>query len=256
MDVKIGVKPPPIDTERVYTNVTYEIEIEQKLQVLTEKDMRRMSGLARMPKLALKGVPTLDLPVMDGSSEKETVWCFAHPDAEEGRTANLKMKLSTGHSVDKMPPTRCRLQSQGREFLKMTVGEEQQQIGFAELLGENHKLQLWQSFEEQKLTKSTSADASHGDDGSAVPQPQVLKGLLRGAAAAATSAAVEAEKKNVSSAGKPSHPIASYISPPPKSQHEGVQRLSSNSALGGGSNAGDDTTVYLDDGSPADISVQ
>eukprot|EP00971_Amphidinium_carterae_P350793 6491742-Amphidinium_carterae.1 len=256
MDVKTGIKQPPIDTERVYTNVTYELEIEQRLQVLSEKDMRRLSGLARMPKLALKGVPTLELPAMDGSGDKETVWCFAHPDAEEGRTANLKMKLSTGHSVDKMPPSRCRLQTQGREFLKMTVGEEQQQIGFAELLGETHKLQFWQSFEDEKLKKSTSADASHGDDGAGVQQPQVLKGQLRGAAAAATSAAVEAEKKNVSSGSKAGHASAAFISPPPKSQQQGVQRLSSSSALGGGSIAGDDSSVFLDDGSPADSSVQ
>eukprot|EP00971_Amphidinium_carterae_P327482 6458877-Amphidinium_carterae.4 len=71
------------------------LELHRPVVLLTERDMKRMSGERDLSKSTLKQVPCFTVPKEDGDGT-EQVWCFKDPTAEV-RKGNLKTSVGSLH---------------------------------------------------------------------------------------------------------------------------------------------------------------
>ena len=91
-DIRSGSKPPPPIRESVVTEGTVRFQLQRSFLAMTEKDMKKSTGLARIPKMATKTLPSMTLQNEHGADE--TVYVFRDPQ-EQGRRLLVSTDLAT-----------------------------------------------------------------------------------------------------------------------------------------------------------------
>ena len=86
-EIKKVLQQGPVDSDKIHwkrealeEDVSHVIEISKTFQILSERELKRATSLNRLPKSLSKHVATLQVPSERRPSEKEWVYCFAHPD--------------------------------------------------------------------------------------------------------------------------------------------------------------------------------
>ena len=120
-------------------NMQVGIEIQKSFLVASEKDMRLKANLARVPKMALRGVPSIQVPKSAGG-EEETLYLFKDTEAPE-RKAVLKVFYGSVLSQRKMNPENHLYENQGMDMQIAAVAGD---ISLSSLASHVHKDQsLW-----------------------------------------------------------------------------------------------------------------
>ena len=68
--VKAGEKEVGVNPQQVSQVHDFSLEVERAFTLVTEKEMRRWSGLSRIPKALLRNHPSLNVPCEDNPSEE------------------------------------------------------------------------------------------------------------------------------------------------------------------------------------------
>ena len=144
--------------------VVLSLEVERTFLLLSEREMRAQSNLHRIPRMALKNVPSITLPVQAGStSEPEQLFCFAD-DQNPWRRARLRTVVGHKLADSVMTPNQCLWHDQGRTLLTHCSSTEASAVGLADLLGKESKLQNWQEFLDERLSSKTKAEPGSDEE--------------------------------------------------------------------------------------------
>eukprot|EP00971_Amphidinium_carterae_P349526 6491060-Amphidinium_carterae.2 len=233
--------------ETVSTESTMSLEVERTYLVATERDLRRLTGLTRIPKSMTKSLPQLSLPFEKRGSdpsdgEMETHFVFADDDNAVKR-ARVKVTLGSTQCKAELLPTEVFRDGQASEYLQHFMQVQQQRSGLEELLQKEVSGHLAL----QSLSDFVGADrAECVGDIDAEPRVAVRaadgvaqsSGLV-GVAAAALSSSSGTQKRTM-------------VTPPSKQSMGSVAR--SNSGLGGSSSNSShlQPPVALAEGSPGE----
>eukprot|EP00971_Amphidinium_carterae_P291985 5796253-Amphidinium_carterae.5 len=202
--------------QEVKTSVVCALEVERAVKIMSEKDMRKVAKVNRIPRGMLKALPAFEVPTETGGTE--VVYAFKDEDAQE-RKAKIKVISSTSLSHWDMTKQNALYSSQGQETYAHAATENGKKLGywgFLEKESAGHiSLQSWNDFLEQKLmSKHVGDDQFDGDadDGADLDEEDLL---LVGPAAE-----LQLEKP--------------FITPPSKKAGNNINRGASSNSLGGG----------------------
>eukprot|EP00971_Amphidinium_carterae_P294044 5838260-Amphidinium_carterae.2 len=158
--------------ETVASETSVTLEVERCFVLATERDLRKMSGLARIPKSMTKGVPQLVLPAdktqKSGDDETEIHYVFA--DAENPlKRARVKSSLETSLIKSQLLPTEVYRDGQAREYMQHYQQAQHQDCGLEDLLMKEACGRLSLSTLEEFIGRDKSAclvdvDADGGND--------------------------------------------------------------------------------------------
>eukprot|EP00971_Amphidinium_carterae_P350411 6491527-Amphidinium_carterae.4 len=141
------------------------LSLEKKYLALTEKDLKKASSLARLPKMSLKLVPQLEVRSATGEGN-ETLYLFQHPDpAQQYQVANISVHMSAALTEQRMAPASWLWAGQEEKMFVHAVETQQEGNGASGVLTEKHKLMDLDSFIKTKLKKKSEAGDLGDDDG-------------------------------------------------------------------------------------------
>eukprot|EP00971_Amphidinium_carterae_P116293 2303683-Amphidinium_carterae.1 len=157
--VKAGRKPVPVKTETVDAETKVTMFLDKTFRVASEKQMKRWTGLSRIPKMHLKGLAKVSLPTEDHDID-ENYYCFK--DEEEG-LQKLTVRVEVGASLKTahLPKEFFLFPGQGKEMEQHVLKEVGQESGMASLLDKEVYLPSYEEFCEKKLSKKT--EGNEGD---------------------------------------------------------------------------------------------
>ena len=102
------------------------LQVERSLQVVSEKELRKLTKLPRIGKTVLKGVPVLEIPEKDGG-EAEKVYAFLDEDCPL-RKAKIIVQSSSALDSFIMPKSTMMYENQGPPIFKnlsQDLGQQQ-----------------------------------------------------------------------------------------------------------------------------------
>ena len=158
-----GAQKPSQPSESVSGLAHYTLEIEQEYIAATEKDLRHFSGLSRIPRIPLKGVPSVTIPGhvsgQKGASEGEVYYLFK-PEDEPVKKA--KIKMSVGHCVQHnvLPSEDFLWTGQGVASFAKTVDDAKQATGLSDCFSKESSMVTLQNFIQEKLKTKEKCEAS------------------------------------------------------------------------------------------------
>eukprot|EP00971_Amphidinium_carterae_P350967 6491831-Amphidinium_carterae.3 len=208
------------------------LEVHREVVLLTERDMKRLSGERDLSRVTLKQVPSFTIPKEDGDGT-EQVWCFKDP-AADIRKGTLKISVGSLQREWVLQQNRCLHADQADDMFVSSQKELGQSIGTHDLIEKeqrgNLKLVSWETFM-PKLQKERDED-SRDDIDAQVHAMQETEVTLIGPSALKsqflTPPSADSKKKN------PKAPVGGSL-----------QRGSSSQSMGGGSQAGDAAPLNL-----------
>ena len=133
------------------------VEIEKSFVVLSEREMRKESGLHRIPRMSLKSLPQLTLPSQPGGGEPEVLYAFADPD-QPFRKARVKSFVGECLSETLMEPSKVFWADQGKTMLVHASTEQCAKLGVADTLQREAKLPTWDAFFLEKLATKVKGE--------------------------------------------------------------------------------------------------
>eukprot|EP00971_Amphidinium_carterae_P036794 723405-Amphidinium_carterae.4 len=138
----------------VKQNTTYALDIERTLTIISEKEMRRLSGQARIKRGLLKPLNTLEVPSEDASGQMETVYCFADKQ-NPFRRATLRITSESTLCRSILAPGKALYCGQGEAWHRMASNEQGSAMGTTQLVEKECQGHLnlldWEDFLEEKL---------------------------------------------------------------------------------------------------------
>ena len=241
LSCKKGQMPQPTPASTVETTARFKIQIEKEYAIVTEKEMKKAAGLTRLPKLPLKTIPTLQVPVADNKSS-ETLYVFAHPDpAKQQRVAKVLVELEGSESVQHLPATENMWLGQAERYMESALEQQQIENGLSDLVKEKHRLVDFASFLSTKLLKSSRDDENDDDTAMEEEEPSQFHdpSTLVGPASLPMPALSVTPSKPGRGCGSGSQAGSTKKSPP--------TRVGSSASLGGSIMEGDDKESGLGD---------
>eukprot|EP00971_Amphidinium_carterae_P352547 6492647-Amphidinium_carterae.1 len=131
------------------------VELEKSFLAVSEKEMRQMASLGRVPRMALKGLPSITVPShMSAEMEEETLFCFPNPE-QPLRVAKLKYVMTNQLLKTKLQPQHVVYDDQGTDLQAHYVGQASTQIGYDDLVKNLGSSMDWTTFLETKLKKAS-----------------------------------------------------------------------------------------------------
>eukprot|EP00971_Amphidinium_carterae_P174031 3449492-Amphidinium_carterae.2 len=222
--------PLPVKDKVVEGNVSVELEIQRHFSVASENDLRRSTGLARVPARTLKFLPMLTVPKEDGKG-MESVYAFSEEgDETQFRKGVLTVRMGTELHRTHLPAGFFVDQDHTQDYIDYAKEKMNEFTGLKQLLDKQAYMPSYKTWRSKKLSDCTETVPEPGYEEMVADASSLLEGP---AAAAATAAAAPPEaisgKKN-------------FFTPP------GMKRSSSASLLG---SPEESTTAASADGSAA-----
>eukprot|EP00971_Amphidinium_carterae_P348279 6490414-Amphidinium_carterae.1 len=153
----IGQKqPPPAHADQVLTQVVQGITVEKPMLCITEREMRKLTGLGRIPKTVLKGLTaSIQIPAPDASGY-ETAYLF-EDDQHPYRTCKLNVQLQSVLTSPVLQSADCLWAGQSEEYQKMGLSNLGGSSSLSDLatreVGGHLHLPSWSAFAKEKLEK-------------------------------------------------------------------------------------------------------
>ena len=166
--IKDGSKPKPAKMESVACKHRVGLKITRSFIILSEKEMRRDSGLSRIPKMPLKNLPALTVPSETGVGE-ETVYAF-QDSANPHRRAELCVEMDVDLHRDVLPPETFTWLGQGDAYWKQELKDQAQDSGIAALISKEVYLPEWSKFMEERLVQGGDSESEEAPAEDAVQQ--------------------------------------------------------------------------------------
>ena len=212
-DVKHGRKPAPVTKEDVITEQTVRMKVQRTYACATEKDMKKASGLSRIPRAAVKHLPSVTLPTENGGDEV----MYIFKDDEPQKKLMVEVEVGTVRQKFDMPSFTH--SGQSINVAQHTVSQFLEATGASRML-DSGGVCHWSEFLEQKLLKKEP------EQDACTPSVEVVddddEGALEGAAASSMAAAAAEQTSGVGKAK------ASASSTKP-----GLHRIQSSQSLSG-----------------------
>ena len=98
--------------QSVFTVQGLSVEVERCYIIMTERDLRRASGLGRIGRTQLKGLQSVQLPMEDGQQGQETCYLFAD-EANPQRRMRIKVQMGSKLEAQNMRPAEVFWEGQG-----------------------------------------------------------------------------------------------------------------------------------------------
>ena len=156
--VFLGAEKPVEPKDQVRDEATYAVELEQSFVACSKKDLRQMSGLARLPRIPLKNVPSLVVPGHIAGNDGETYYLF-RDDSEPYKKARVRMtmgqKLEHGHLV----PDNFLWRGQGEACVAHHIQQSSKASGLADALARESNMMNVEQFVKEKLCPREKVDA-------------------------------------------------------------------------------------------------
>eukprot|EP00971_Amphidinium_carterae_P333199 6467795-Amphidinium_carterae.2 len=155
-EAKAGRGARPAVEEEVIAATKIELELERSFICMNEKEMRRDAAVSRIPKMAIKNVPQLEVPA-EGGGETETVYCFKNPD-DYYRKLHVKVNIGCQHLKTPMPAKNFVYQDQGGDIHTWLLEATSAGNGVANLLEKEVHLVSWEDFKAKRLSRGAGDD--------------------------------------------------------------------------------------------------
>eukprot|EP00971_Amphidinium_carterae_P147819 2930043-Amphidinium_carterae.3 len=207
------------DSSEIMKQTWVGLEIKRDVILLSERDMRRDSGLEPLPKKHLKSIPSFSVMKEDGSGV-ETVYAFKDESSPYRRGC---MKVMQGTSLNQwlLESDKVLFPSQAETSFPHFNGVVAATLGSHDFLDKegrgNLHLSCWESFLQEKLLGDKEEEAGHGDgaEGMSNLLHEAEVKLIGPAAAAATAASATSTftpegKAKKNSPGSLSRPASSH----------------------------------------------
>eukprot|EP00971_Amphidinium_carterae_P136955 2714015-Amphidinium_carterae.2 len=182
MDVVAGKASKPKPEEVVLTQ-KHNLIVERHFLCLTERDMRKETNLARIPKSALKQCNSIVLPTADGKGT-ETGYLFVNPDMPY-RTCRFAVQMESSLAKPLLQAADCCYPDQGTHYQVKGIhdlGEESLGNLVARDQGGHLFTMPWGEFKSSKLQSSLEDEDLVEDD-----DEEEEEVLIEGVAAAAST---------------------------------------------------------------------
>eukprot|EP00971_Amphidinium_carterae_P085901 1699397-Amphidinium_carterae.2 len=209
--IKQGKQNKTFQESEVKGNIMMGVEIETPFLVASERDMRRMTGMARIPRMALKGIPSVTvLAHLPGGEEKgeEVLYCFK---SEESvlRRATVKIFMGQNMISTRLSTQDCLTPESGTNMHTHALTSLSTESGFLDVVKSQGSLLDFQGFLDNRLFKKKDGDDDDDDDndkGNEGEGDHEEQTTLVGAAAASMQP-VKATPPSNKKLGKPPHPL-------------------------------------------------
>ena len=150
--IKAGEADKPEKLESVSAQHNVSLRIIRSYIVLSEREMRRESGLSRTPKMLLKSIPTLET-LNENGCPGETLYCFADSERPH-RRAELVCDQSLVCLKDVLSTQSFCWESQGEAYFRKESKDVADANGAANLVNKAVWLPKWEQFLDEKLMPS------------------------------------------------------------------------------------------------------
>eukprot|EP00971_Amphidinium_carterae_P071883 1421752-Amphidinium_carterae.3 len=222
-----GVPKP--SQESVNTHTSHGIQIQRSYLCVTERDMRRIVGAARLPKSVLKGLVSITVPTEDSKSE-EVAYLFQDPESPF-RKAVVTVDMRSTCSSPELHGEDCLFEGQGKRYSAMAfskLGNESVAALVAKEKAGHLTIGAWTDFVSDRLSTQSLASAAVAstDESADLVTPVKLSGVA--AIDAASSAATQGSGGDSGKKDKPCS-MKSTVETPPSSS---LTRLFSAQSLG------------------------
>eukprot|EP00971_Amphidinium_carterae_P352133 6492445-Amphidinium_carterae.4 len=159
-------------------DTTHALDIERSYIIVSEKEMRRISGQARIKRGLLKSLNSLEVPAEDASGKLETVYCFADKQ-NPFRRATLRITSSSTLSSTVLGHGKALWAGQGEAWHHMSAKQQGSAIGTSQLVEKELQGHLnlidWEDFLEEKLKAGKDDGDEEQDVDDAQPQDHDMK---------------------------------------------------------------------------------
>eukprot|EP00971_Amphidinium_carterae_P320143 6363831-Amphidinium_carterae.1 len=173
--------------EVVRSTASSQLEMQRSVILMTERDLRRLTGLTRIPKSMLKGVPQLQLPTekpgATAEQSTEVNYVFADPD-QPWKKGIIKVSLGSSLDKEELQPAEIFRAGQAKDTQNHLLRDQQRQSGLDELLNKevtgHLQLQSLDDFMENRCTDPSAALEGEGgaeEHGASSLQPVALVGV-------------------------------------------------------------------------------
>eukprot|EP00971_Amphidinium_carterae_P348672 6490620-Amphidinium_carterae.5 len=150
------------EEEKIMDTWVVGVELERAFLAVSEKEMRQMASIPRVPKMALKGLPSITVPGhMSSDNEPETLFCFPDPH-QPLRTVKMKYIMTNQLVQTKLEPQHVVYDEQAEELQAHFVGKASTEIGYDDLVKNVGNSMDWTTFLESKLIKAPKEDEQQG----------------------------------------------------------------------------------------------
>eukprot|EP00971_Amphidinium_carterae_P120894 2394970-Amphidinium_carterae.2 len=227
----------PLDPSQVVQQqVLVGIEMEKSFHVASEKTLRQLSGLARLPKTALKKAPSFKVNgVASSTGEEETLFLFKDGSDDGIRKAKLKIFVGANHLTEHMGASNCFYGEQGEAVQAHVLNQSTACKTLLDNVNKDGNLFDVEQFVSEHLVKAPLAD-EEVDDKVVLAEEEIAELVGPGAAQHVTAPSSTTKAKTKQSLASPS-----------------ILRLSSKTSMAGdASTAAASTYGGFGDGSIAD----
>eukprot|EP00971_Amphidinium_carterae_P351980 6492373-Amphidinium_carterae.2 len=142
------------------------IQVEQSYLGYTEKDMRKLTGLSRIDRACLKGLPSITVPCCDGTPGEEQLYLFID-EGSVGKKVVMKSVLGTELISSDLVSKNCIWTGQAPAYRGYMAVQQCKKVGIADVMskeaGGHLTLQLFRDFAGEVLLGG-SKDGGGGDD--------------------------------------------------------------------------------------------
>eukprot|EP00971_Amphidinium_carterae_P225789 4478229-Amphidinium_carterae.1 len=154
--VKAGKLPKPSKAETVDAETKITMFVDKTFQVATERQMKRVTGLSRIPKMHLKNLAKVNMPTEDGDAE-ECYYCFK--DVEEPmQTVTVRVEVGSSMKTSHLPKDFFLYAGQGKSMQEHVMKEVADVHGMTSLVDKDVYLPTFDDFCEKKLSKKDGTD--------------------------------------------------------------------------------------------------
>eukprot|EP00971_Amphidinium_carterae_P337333 6474085-Amphidinium_carterae.1 len=193
------LQPPQYVQQEMHVGV----ELEKTFHVASEKTLRQLSGLARLPKAQLKKLPSFKVSgVASSTGEEETLYLFKDGSDDGIRKAKLKIFVGANHLIEQMSASNCYYGEQGENVQQHVLNQSSACKTLLDSINKDGSLYDVSQFVSDHLSKGQLGD-EEGDD-VVVADEEIAQLVGPGAsqyvpAPASTTAAKAKAKPNIAS---------------------------------------------------------
>ena len=143
-----------------------EIECTRKFVAASEKELRSLTGLTRMAKAVMKGIPTVQVPGEQGGSE--TLYIFKHPSAlADFRELKVHVKMEAQMSQEMMQKDSVFWKNQAEMMFDDVASSSSMSSGVGALLSKDVKVIELDAWKEQRFKETAPEGPLAGSTGDA-----------------------------------------------------------------------------------------
>ena len=202
---------PNYEPASVFQVKQYSMEIERSFLCLSLKDLKKLSGLQKIPKQALQFLPTIRAVDLEGDGE-ETFFIFKDP-SNPFRRCKLKMQEAHNMETEFMSPETHLWQGQGEHMYETQTKTFMDKAGVVNPMDKLTYLKSWDEFVEEKLSPPRGREE---------PAPS-------GQAAEGAAEAVSIKREEID---EDMEPLGTLVGPAAQMVRPQAQRWNSGSSLG------------------------